>query len=98
VSQEYRLALTGSRLGADWRLATGKLPDGLSISDGRLIGTPTAAGKFAFTLANSDASKKIVIEIAPKGEPPLWRKRAALALGKKIPGRVGIQFDAKTDR
>jgi len=98
VSQEYRLALTGSGLSADWRLATGKLPDGLSISDGHLIGTSTAAGKFAFTLANSDVSKKIVIEIAPKGEPPLWRKRAALALQKKIPGHVGIRFDPKTDR
>jgi len=98
MSQEYRLALTGSGLGADWRLGTGKLPDGLSISEDRLIGTPTAAGKFAFTLANGDASKKIVIKIGPTGEPPLWRKRAALALGKKIPGRVGIQFDPKTDR
>ncbi len=93
VSQEYRLVLTGSGLGADWWLATGKLPDGLSISDRCIIGTPTAAGTFAFTLANGDASKKIAIEIASEGEPPLWRQRAALALQNKIPGRVGIRVD-----
>ena len=98
VSQKYQLALTGSGLGADWRVAAGKLPDGLSISGGRVMGTPTSAGKFPFTLANRDATKQIVIKVAPKGEPPLWRKRAAMVLQKKIPGRVGVRFDRKTDR
>lgn len=69
----------------------------LRISGDRLIGTPTLEGKFAFTLANGDASKKIVIEIAPKGEPPFWRKRVAAALQDKGPGRVGVRFDANTD-
>ena len=55
-----------------WSLVAGQLPPGLSLttSPGRITGTPTAAGTFAFTLRVADsggqtATRQFSITVAP---------------------------------
>ncbi len=86
LGQAYgpRAVVQGGALPYTLDLLSGKLPDGLVLSDdGRLGGTPTVAGRFRFTLAARDASNPALslqqayamrIETAapdkPASEPP----------------------------
>jgi hypothetical protein len=52
------LAATGGTAPFTWSVSTGALPTGLTLSAaGSLTGTPTAAGKFSFTIQVVDAAK-----------------------------------------
>jgi Tol biopolymer transport system component len=56
-----------------WNVADGKLPDGIALVDGRLSGTPTTLGHFAFTIAVStsdDAPVSRKLEITVGDNPP----------------------------
>ena len=60
-----------------WRLASGNLPEGMSIekSTGVVIGTPfsSAANKtFEFTISVKDKDGKEAIIMAPSGNPPAY--------------------------
>lgn len=92
----YNPALTAAALAAQsatttrstWALESGTLPPGLGLgADGRLTGTPTAAGTFTFTIRATiagigDVTRQFVITIAPEividPAPP--------------PGRVGVAY------
>ncbi|RNL62282.1 hypothetical protein EFK50_10890 [Nocardioides marmoriginsengisoli] len=55
------IAVTGGTPGYTWALASGKLPQGLSLSSGGTIsGTPTKSGYASFTLKVTDASGKVI--------------------------------------
>lgn len=47
---------TGGLRPYSFRIVDGRLPAGLSVDGGRVLGTPTAEGRFAFTVEVSDAS------------------------------------------
>jgi hypothetical protein len=60
VGKHYavQFAAKGGRAPYSWRLATGELPIGLSLSPrGMLSGTPTIPGSFAISLEIADASR-----------------------------------------
>ena len=73
VDAPYAMALKSSGGGAaskTWSVNGGQLPPGLELSpDGRIAGTPTAAGTFSFSVAVHDgttsASKTFSVAIAP---------------------------------
>jgi hypothetical protein len=73
VDLAYSLALTASGGGSAakaWSLSSGQLPPGLTLSrDGRISGTPSAAGTYAFGVTVSDgttsASKNLTITVIP---------------------------------
>ena len=44
----------GSAPGFAWRIRTGRLPPGLTLSDGVISGTPTHAGRYCFALEGGD--------------------------------------------
>ncbi len=46
----------------DWNLSDGVLPDGLTLSDGAITGTPTETGTFTFTVALTDSTETTVQE------------------------------------
>lgn len=60
VGQEYSLpvTVTGGILPYTWRLAEGELPPGLRLQPhkGAIVGTPTTAGTYHFTIAVTDSS------------------------------------------
>jgi len=50
------LAASGGAQPYGWRVASGALPDGLTLaSDGSVSGSPTSAGQFSFTIEVSDS-------------------------------------------
>ena len=56
TSYSQTLAATGGTAPYTWALATGSLPDGLSLSpSGTIGGTPTANGSFNFTIRATDS-------------------------------------------
>ena len=86
---------SGGVPGYTWSLTGGALPGGLSLSEGVLAGTPTAAGTFTFNVTVTDgaaatASKAFSLVIAPAAVP--------LAITTTSPltgGTVGVAY-AKT--
>ena len=59
VAYSQTLTASGGSTPYTWRVSTGALPAGLSLSSGgQLTGTPTAAGDFTFTVAVSDAASQ----------------------------------------
>jgi ribosomal protein L18E len=71
-----------------WALESGTLPPGTALGiDGRLTGTPTAAGTFTFTIRATikdvgNVSRQFVITIAP----------AIVIDPAPPPGRVGVAY------
>ena len=58
VGTAYSLGLAADGGGSQsWSVASGALPDGLSLSGSTITGTPTRAGDFTFTLRVSDGSR-----------------------------------------
>jgi len=63
------LSASGGTSPYTWSLEAGSLPDGLSIGDGKITGTPTASGSKQFTVkvVDSDgksATKKLTLEVS----------------------------------
>lgn len=50
------LAVHGGKAPIAWSIASGALPKGLGLGSGKISGTPTATGTFAFTLRAKDSS------------------------------------------
>jgi hypothetical protein len=50
------LAATGGTGGYTWKVVSGSLPAGLTLSGAAITGTPTAAGTFSFTLEVTDSA------------------------------------------
>jgi hypothetical protein len=81
-------------------LTAGSLPPGLTLSaDGRIIGTPTSAGQFAFTVEASDRcalgsqsiSRRFLLDITAPACPPLrWATGAELP-----PAAAGQPYSAQ---
>ncbi len=61
ASQQYEttLAATGGTQPVTWKLETGTLPTGISLDSetGRISGTPSTAGKAAFTIRATDSAE-----------------------------------------
>src|SRR5262245_29080938 len=57
VRQPYQATLqaSGGTGLTTWTIASGSLPDGLSLSDGAILGTPSAVGTSTFTVQAADA-------------------------------------------
>jgi len=99
VGEPYALPLSATGPDGAWKIAAGKLPPGLSLSEARLAGTPTRAGTYPFTLHAPNAARKAVtLKIAPTPPKPFWRKRAERALKARSPGPLGVRWDRRTDR
>lgn len=56
VYTTVNLAASGGTGPYTWALIGGALPPGLSLSTGRILGTPTSAGSYYFTLRVSDST------------------------------------------
>ncbi|MBI1895913.1 MAG: putative Ig domain-containing protein [Acidobacteria bacterium] len=74
---EQRLTADGGRGPYTWTIAGGALPDGLVLSDdGSLQGSPTATGRFQFTIQAADqdrrsASQTFTLRVLPAQSPRL---------------------------
>jgi len=67
VNQTYNATLeaTGGTENYSWSVASGTLPDGLSLSSaGAISGTPTAAGTSNFTVAVNDGEANVTAELS----------------------------------
>jgi hypothetical protein len=56
VAYTQALTAAGANGGVTYSLGAGTLPDGLSVSGGQIVGTPTKQGTFTFTLHAVDAA------------------------------------------
>lgn len=87
VAYAARLALRSSRRGS-WKLASGPLPSGLSLSaSGVLSGTPTKAGRFTVTVRFTDyvpqaVTSKIVIPVLASAPVISTAELPAMVLGE----------------
>jgi hypothetical protein len=100
VGMPYSLTLmaSGGTTPYAWSLASGALPQGIALTaDGKISGTPTAAGTSAFTIQVSDASSPLqiatatlMLTISPTSGTALAITTAALPNGK-----VGAAYTAQ---
>ncbi|HEY3450775.1 MAG TPA: Ig domain-containing protein [Myxococcales bacterium] len=96
VGTPYSFSMTakGGKAPYAWSLATGTLPDGLTLAgDGSITGTANAAGSATATFKVTDAltataQKEFTLEVTPKGVLTITTK--------SLPdGTAGDQYDAK---
>jgi large repetitive protein len=71
ASFEAMLAASGGTGTYTWTLSSGALPDGLTLTDGAIAGTPTAEGVYPFTATVTDSEGRVAnypgrIAVAPK--------------------------------
>ena len=77
VAYSAAIAIAGGVAPYSWSLSSGSLPAGLSLSNtGAVIGTPTSAGQFNFTIQVSDSSSPVqtasqtyTVQISAPGVP-----------------------------
>lgn len=60
VGNEYSLTLEADTSNVTWSLASGSLPDGLTLSNNIISGIPTKEGNYVFTIAAIDSSSIMV--------------------------------------
>jgi hypothetical protein len=78
--QGYHVVLqaSGGTLPLTWKVVSGSLPAGLTLSGGEISGTPSKAGKYTFTVKVTDASspareaaKDLSLQIDAIASPPV---------------------------
>jgi hypothetical protein len=97
VREPYEAALhaVGGLRPYEFKLRSGSLPQGVSLQNGSLRGTPTDTGTFQFSIAVSDANlnntvndyRLIVTQLPPPGlslTPPLTEVRGAVTLRARV--------------
>jgi hypothetical protein len=72
VGDDYSLTLEADIPNVTWSLASGSLPDGLSLNNGAISGVPATEGNYSFTIAASSgdrgrAEKDITLTIDQAG-------------------------------
>ena len=107
LRQQYRfqLASDGGITPLHWKLATGSLPPGLSLSDDGLItGAPTATGSFAIVLTITDSGKpprqlnypltmQVVAPMLLAWKTPPKINGTRIEGGLKVSNQTGVDFD-----
>ena len=92
ASSDFVLTAAGGKPTYRWRLSSGDLPEGLSLSeDGHITGTPAATtkiGEYAFTVEVTDADgskaeKRLVMRLAER--PNGWYETAGLVALIHVP-------------
>ena len=84
VGNAYNTRLTAQGGSVTWQLASGSMPDGLSLNaDGTITGTPEKSGQFSFTVTASNAAgtsdpKSFSLTVAPIPTPVLQVGNVAL--------------------
>ncbi|HEX4423971.1 MAG TPA: Ig domain-containing protein [Terriglobales bacterium] len=101
----FQLASDGGITPLHWKVATGSLPPGLSISDDGLIsGAPTATGNFAIVLTITDSGKpprqlnypltlQVVAPMLLNWNPPAKINGQRIEGGLKVSNQTGVDFD-----
>jgi Putative Ig domain len=107
LRQAYRfqLASDGGITPLHWKLATGTMPPGLSLSDDGLItGTPTAVGNYAIVLTITDSGKpprslnypltmQVVAPMLLDWNPAPKINGTRVEGGLKVSNQTGVEFD-----
>ena len=57
IDDDYSLTLEADIPNVTWSLASGSLPDGLSLNNGTISGTPTTEGNYSFTIAATSGDR-----------------------------------------
>jgi hypothetical protein len=107
LRQQYRfqLASDGGITPLIWKVASGSLPPGLTLSDDGLItGAPKATGNFAFVLTITDSGKpprslnypmtlQVVAPMLLDWNPPAKINGTRIEGGLKVSNQTGVDFD-----
>jgi hypothetical protein len=107
LRQQYRfqLASDGGITPLHWKVATGSLPPGLTLSDDGLItGAPTATGNFAIVLTITDSGKpprqlnypltmEVVAPMLLDWKPAPKINGTRIEGGLKVSNQTGVDFD-----
>ncbi len=88
------LAATGGSGSYAWSMTSGTLPPGLSMSSNKILGKPTKAGSYQFTVRASDnntsADRTLVINIKESGYLYTWGDNSKGQLGNNSTVDRGI--------
>jgi hypothetical protein len=107
LRQQYHFQLVsdGGITPLRWKVATGSLPPGLTLSeDGLITGLPTSTGNFAFVLALTDSGKpprqlnypltmQVVAPMLLDWNPPAKINGQRIEGGLKVSNQTGVDFD-----
>ena len=101
----FQLASDGGITPLRWRLASGSLPPGISMTeDGLISGAPTATGNYAFVLTITDSGKpprhlnypltmQVVAPMLLDWNPPAKISGQRIEGGLKVSNQTGVDFD-----
>jgi hypothetical protein len=94
AAYDHTLAVSGGRDPFAWGIAAGQLPGGLTMDiAGRVRGTPTAAGDFAFTVRVGDSSSPSQVATADLVLHVAAPPAVALTTATLPEGQVGVDYD-----
>jgi hypothetical protein len=87
----HRFRTTPQAPGPEFSVIAGQPPPGLALgADGTLVGKPTTAGQFTFTVAASngvtaDAEQEVTIQVLEAAQPPVQQVQSAGPIGPPPP-------------
>jgi hypothetical protein len=87
VAYSQQLAATGGSGTYTWSIANGGLPPGLSLSSGKIAGTPTTAGQYTFTVRVSDGTTSAQRQLSI-----IIGSAVAIATSSLHEGTVGVAY------
>lgn len=96
VGQPYDLVMvSGGKDPIGYQILSGNLPDSMTISERKLVGTPTTSGNYNFNIQFSDGdgatvSREFAISVMPSGSDPLAFTTSESVLPN---GAVGSVYD-----
>lgn len=102
---QFQLAAGGGITPLKWKLASGSLPPGMTLSeDGLITGAPTATGNFAFVLTITDSGKparqlnypltlQVVAPMLLDWNPAAKINGQRIEGGLKVSNQTGVDFD-----